>query len=214
MHESISEWWKKICRPTASFKEGWTVLTGTIVLIYVTQNLEFSSWPRSFGPKSPHVMFRLKTFQKCHNNNNHNFLFLWPDQALCTGTKSQEKNFHTNGSPFHPYLLGITYCLSRGTNTNSKKRFFRGGYPTQVPTWNLVKFPFRPIDHSYSLDTFYRFSLVKVDTYLWHTYKFDHFQKTIVKHIPSTTRLRSHLHSTTELSRNRTFGFLQKMYVK
>ena len=32
MHESISEWWKKICRPTASFKEGWTVLTGTIVL--------------------------------------------------------------------------------------------------------------------------------------------------------------------------------------
>jgi hypothetical protein len=23
---------KKICRPTASFKEGWTVLTGTIVL--------------------------------------------------------------------------------------------------------------------------------------------------------------------------------------
>ena len=32
MHKSISEWWKKICRPTASFKEGWTVLTGTIVL--------------------------------------------------------------------------------------------------------------------------------------------------------------------------------------
>ena len=30
MHESISEWWKKICRPTASFKEGWTVMTGTI----------------------------------------------------------------------------------------------------------------------------------------------------------------------------------------
>ena len=24
---------KKICRPTASFKEGWTVLTETIVLI-------------------------------------------------------------------------------------------------------------------------------------------------------------------------------------
>ena len=37
------------------------------------------------SPNSLHVIFRLKTLQKCHKNDNHGFLFLWPNQALCTG---------------------------------------------------------------------------------------------------------------------------------
>ena len=36
------------------------------------------------SPNSPHVIFRLKRLQKCHKNDNHGFLFLWPNQALCT----------------------------------------------------------------------------------------------------------------------------------
>ena len=75
MHESISEWWKKICRPTASFKEGWTLLTGTIVILSKCFFLGGKTWGLNFSKlkkTSSRVTFLFEQFiwrmQKCNLN--------------------------------------------------------------------------------------------------------------------------------------------------
>jgi hypothetical protein len=67
MHESISEWWKKICRPMASFKEGWTVLTGTIVLTLKLSCLQKNKWGHTKiqGVSGWHWFWRIENTVVC-----------------------------------------------------------------------------------------------------------------------------------------------------